>query len=143
MKVIGTTGVGAAGGPSRPRIGGGAGFRLPAAGSAQGPAPAAGVAAASGVMGVDALLALQDVGGPLERKRRAVSRAGRILDVLDELKLGLLEGSLSASDMDRLKRAVRDARDRTDDPKLEAVLDDIEMRAAVELAKLEVATRAA
>ena len=94
-------------------------------------------------MGVEALLALQDVGGPLERKRRAVRRAGRILDVLDDLKIRLLEGDLSGADLDSLLRAVRDERWNTDDPALEAVLDEIELRAAVEVAKLEQASRAA
>jgi hypothetical protein len=94
-------------------------------------------------MGVDALLALQDVGGPLERRRRAVRRAGRMLDALDDIKAGLLAGELSAGDLDRLRRAVRDERDHTDDPKLEAVLDEIELRAAVEVAKLESLGRAA
>ena len=94
-------------------------------------------------MGVEALLALQDVGGPLERRRRAVRRAGRILDVLDEIKVALLEGELGGADLDRLRRAVRDERERTEDPALEAVLDEIELRAAVEVAKLEEAGRAA
>jgi hypothetical protein len=143
MKVIGTQGIGAAGGPAKPRIGAGSGFRLPTAGGASGPAPAGAVSQASSVVGMDALLAMQEVGNPLERKRRAVSRAGRILDVLDDLKIGLLEGALSPHDLDRLKRAVRDAREGTDDPRLEAVLEEVELRAAVELAKLEVATRAA
>jgi hypothetical protein len=88
-------------------------------------------------MGVEALLALQDVGGPLERKRRAVRRAGRILDVLDDIKVALLAGELSSADLDRLGRAVRDERERTEDAALEAVLDEIEVRAAVEMAKLE------
>jgi hypothetical protein len=94
-------------------------------------------------MGVEALLALQDVGGPLERKRRAVRRAGRILDTLDRLKVALLEGELSGAELDRLSRAIRDERDQTEDPALEAVLDEIELRAAVEIAKLEQASRAA
>ena len=126
MKVIGPNGVGPAAGPRQARPSGGPGFRLPSLAGAAGQTPAATVSGVSSVMGVDALLALQDVGGPLERKRRAVGRAGRILDELE-----------------RLQRAVRDARDRTDDPKLEAVLEEVEMRAAVELAKLEVASRAA
>jgi hypothetical protein len=91
----------------------------------------------TGVANVDVLLALQDVGGPLERRRRAVSRAGRILDVLDDVKLALLDGSLAPHDLDRLRRAVRDERMQTQDPGLEAVLEEIETRAAVELAKLE------
>lgn len=94
-------------------------------------------------MGVDALLALQDVGTPLERKRRAVRRAGRILDTLEALKVALLDGDISGAELDRLRRAVRDERDQTEDPALEAVLDEIELRAAVEVAKLEQASRAA
>ena len=93
-------------------------------------------------MGVDALLALQDVGGPLERKRRAVRRASRILDVLDEVKLALLDGNLSLGQLERLRRAIRDERGLTDDLKLEEVLDEIELRAAVEIAKLEQAVHA-
>lgn len=96
----------------------------------------------SGVMSVDAILALQDVGGPMERKRRAVGRAGRLLDVLDDMKLSLLSGEISGDDIGRLQQVIRDQRDKTDDPKLESVLDEIETRAAVELAKLERANRA-
>ena len=143
MKVIGPNGVGQAQGQRQARPSGGAGFRLPSLESAQGPLQAGPVVAASGVMGMDALLALQEVGNPLERRRRAVGRAGRILDELERLKIALLDGEVTVNDLERLTRAVRDARDRTDDPELEAVLEEVEMRAAVELAKLEVATRAA
>ncbi|HEX5380393.1 MAG TPA: flagellar assembly protein FliX [Phenylobacterium sp.] len=138
MKVNGTSGVGSAGGPGRARpAGDGQGFRLPAAEAAAGPAQAARASSLSGVMSVDAILALQDVGGPMERKRRAVRRAGRLLDVLDEVKIGLLSGELSGADIGRLQEVIRDQRDRTDDPELEGVLNEIETRAAVELAKLE------
>jgi hypothetical protein len=143
MKVIGTNGVGSATGPRPARPGQGEGFRLPSLAAPAGVASANSVAGTMGVMGMDALLALQDVGNPLERKRRAVGRAGRILDVLDDLKVALLDGSVSGNDLERLTRAVRDARDATEDPKLEAVLDEIELRSAVEMAKLEIATRAA
>lgn len=144
MKVSGTNGVGATGGPGRARPAGGEGqgFRLPAAEAAAAPAQVARATSLSGVMSVDALLALQDVGGPTERKRRAVNRAGRLLDVLDDVKIGLLSGEISGDDLGRLQQAIRDQRDQTDDPKLEAVLDEIETRAAVELAKLERANHA-
>jgi hypothetical protein len=143
MKVIGPGGISQTGGPQKAKPSGGSGFRLPGAGEAQGPSQTGGVSATSGIMGVDALLALQDVGGPLERRRKAVSRASRILDVLDEVKVALLEGSLSPHQLERLSRALRDERALTDDPKLEAVLEEIEVRAAVEMAKLEQARRAA
>ena len=75
--------------------------------------------------------------------RRAVGRAGRILDVLEDVKFGLLSGEVTADDLERLKKAVRDERDATDDVRLEGVLNEIDTRAAVELAKLERANRAA
>lgn len=144
MKVTGPGGIGSSSGARPARsAGGGDGFRIVTPDSAGGASQAASVSAAHGVMGVEALLALQDVGGPLERKRRAVRRAGRILDVLDDLKVALLEGELSGAELDRLRRVVRDERGNTDDPVLEAVLDEIELRAAVEVAKLEQANHAA
>ena len=82
-------------------------------------------------------MALQAVGGPLERRRRAVRRADKILDVLDEVKISLLEGEVPASALTSLVKAVQQTRDSTDDPGLEAVLNEIETRAAVEIAKLE------
>lgn len=143
MKVSGTSGVGSAGGPGRARpADGGQGFRLPAVEATTGPAQMARTSGLSGVMSVDAILALQDVGGPLERKRRAVSRAGRLLDVLDDVKVSLLSGELSGADLGKLQQAIRDQREQTDDPKLEGVLNEIETRAAVELAKLERANHA-
>jgi len=143
MKVTGPGGIGSPSSARPARSGGGDGFRIITPEAAGGASQASSVSATPGVMGVEALLALQDVGGPLERKRRAVRRAGRILDVLDDLKIRLLEGDLSGADLDSLLRAVRDERWNTDDPALEAVLDEIELRAAVEVAKLEQASRAA
>jgi hypothetical protein len=143
MKVTGPSGVGSAQGPRPARAGGGEGFRIFTPQQVAGPGQASSVSAAQGVMGVEALLALQDVGNPTERKRRAVGRAGRILDVLDHIKVAMLDGDLSGADLDRLRRAVREERAGTDDPKLEAVLEEIELRAAVEVAKLEFADRAA
>jgi hypothetical protein len=143
MKVSGSGGVSQSG-PGRPaRAAGGEGFRIA---SAQGPAaavPTASVARSGNVMGVDALIALQEVGSPLERRRRSVSRAGRLLDALDDIKISLLGGDLSTHDLDRLSRAIREERSSSDVPKLEGLLDEIETRAAVELAKLESANRAA
>ncbi|THD59399.1 flagellar assembly protein FliX [Phenylobacterium sp.] len=144
MKVTGPSGIGSSSGASPARTGGGGeGFRIATPETAGATSQVGSTGATRGVMGVEALLALQDVGGPLERKRRAVRRAGRILDVLDDIKIGMLEGELSAGDLDRLRRAIRDERELTDDPHLEAVLDDIELRAAVEMAKLERSDRAA
>lgn len=143
MKVTGSGAAGPASGAGRPKgASGGEGFRLPSAAGAS-PASAAGpTGVVAAVGGLSALLALQEMGGPLERRRRAVSRAGRILDVLDEVKLALVSGELSLSQLERLSRAVREERAATEDAALEGVLNEIETRAAVELAKLEMARNA-
>src|SRR4051794_30455394 len=121
MKVTGASGVGSAQGARPARGAGGEGFRIVAPQAPVGAGQASSVSNVSGIVGVEALLALQDVGTPTERKRRAVGRAGRILDVLDEIKVSLLDGDLSGAELDRLRRAVREERAGTDDPKLEAV----------------------
>ena len=145
MKVTGSSGVGSLGSPkgAARASGGQAGFSLPTVGGASAASDVARSMGVSGIGSVDALIALQDVGGPLERRRRAVGRAGRILDVLDEVKLALIDGEVSGRDLDRLMRAVREERMATDDGPLEGLLNEIETRAAVELAKLEQARVAA
>ena len=137
MKVSATGGPTAATGARASRSAGGDGFRISAFAPAAAPASAGAVSASGGVMGVGALIALQEVGSPLERRRRTIRRASSLLDELEGLKIALLGGSFGRVDLDRLTRVVRDQRDATDDPKLESLLDEIETRALVELAKLE------
>jgi hypothetical protein len=140
MKVSGTTGSASAGGV---RSTGGqtaaSGFSPAMPSGVSGPSGVASARPAGQVSSLEALIAMQEVGGPLERKKRAVGRASHILDALENLKLDLLEGRLSPSSIASLTRAVRDQRSLTDDPRLEGVLDEVETRAAVELAKLEMA----
>ena len=97
----------------------------------------------SGVNSLEALIALQEVGGPLERRRKAMSRAGLILDTLEEMKVDMLDGTISPQSAQKLVRLAREQRSQTDDPRLEGLLDEIETRAAVELAKLEMGRVAA
>jgi len=140
MKVSGPAGPsGATGARGAPSQAAAPGFSIsnPQVSGAGGMASAGGVSAVSSL---EALLALQEVGGPLERRRRAVRRASSILDALEDLKIELLEGTLNPSMLEGLTRAVREQRSVTDDPKLEGLLDEVETRAVVELAKLEGAT---
>jgi hypothetical protein len=85
--------------------------------------------------GIDALIALQGIEEPPERRRRAVKQGRRALDALDELKLGLLAGSLDQGTLLRLKSLATDLKDGSGDEKLDAVLAEIDLRVAVELAK--------
>jgi hypothetical protein len=143
MKVQGPGGLTPAGGGKPGAKVGAGGFTLGQTAAPSGPAPTVRAGGVSGVASVDALLALQEMGGPLERRRKAMNRAGRILDVLDEVKIALIDGEVSTGALDRLVRAIRSEREGTDDPRLEGVLNEIETRAAVELAKLEQAKPAA
>jgi hypothetical protein len=115
------------------------GFEPAATLGAREPAPSAAVGGVSGVGSLEALLALQEAPGPIERRRRAVRRAGRLLDVLDAVKLSLLDGEPPAAALIALTSALADQRSKTDEEALEGVLDEIETRALVEQAKAEVA----
>ena len=139
MKVTGPGGASSASGPraSRPSTGG-ASFAPLVSGGPSDVARASATAGVSTVSSLEALMALQDIGGPLERRRRATARGGRLLDALDDLKIGLLDGALPRQAVERLASEAREQRMLTDDPGLDAILGEIETRAAVELAKLEV-----
>ena len=85
---------------------------------------------------IDALIALQGIEeDPAERRRRSVARGKGALDVLDELKLGLLSGKLDSSTVARLRDAAANLKSTSGDPGLDAVLSEIELRVEVELAK--------
>lgn len=84
---------------------------------------------------VDALMALQGVEDPTERKKRAVAKGRNALDVLDRLKLALLDGSVDSSTLARLKVAADGLTDESGDPELDTILGEIGLRVAVELAK--------
>jgi hypothetical protein len=84
---------------------------------------------------IDALLAMQGIEDPTERRKRSVARGRGALDVLDDLKLGLLSGNLDATTMNRLRDAAANLKSSSGDPGLDAVLSEIELRVEVELAK--------
>ena len=94
------------------------------------------VAVSHAVNSAGALLAVQEVPGPLDERRRARQRGNDLLDQLEEIRLALLVGRLPRATLERLSAMVADRREHAQDPKLAAILDEIELRAAVELAKL-------
>lgn len=98
------------------------------------PAAAPATAAPVGMLG--ALFALQEVPDSTAQRRKAVARAAHILDRLEELQLGLLDGAIDPQSLADLAATARATRATTDDPNLQQILDEIELRAAVELAKL-------
>jgi hypothetical protein len=114
-------------------------FRDALTGSVDEAEDARGVDGLSSLAGVNTLLALQSMGDATEReaRRRLVRRGEDILDQLEDVRHGLLVGGLSQSKLEALAQTVRSQREECADPGLGAILDEIELRAEVELAKLQ------
>ncbi len=132
MRVYGPNGTALASAPAMARRSAGGTFTLSEANAPQ--AQSAAVALRT-LGGIDALIALQGIEDPLERRRRSVKHGQRALDALDELKLGLLAGTLDHATLLRLKSVAADLKDGSGDEKLDQVLGEIDLRVAVELAK--------
>ncbi len=101
---------------------------------AESPARTAAASPSAPVAALDAILALQSVGDPLTARRKAVRRGHDLLDELDAMKADLLVGRVSPARLDAMLETVTTLRERTE-PGLDAVLDEIELRVVVELAK--------
>jgi len=141
MKVTGLSGPSSTRG-ARPARGGG-GFSVPSDASAAGTSATTSAAAPSSVANVSALMALQGVEDVTERRRRAIRRGGGLLDRLEELKLALLTGETDEGTLERLTRTLREDRPVDLDAELDSLLDQIDLRAAVELAKADLRRSAA
>lgn len=120
-----------AAGPARNA--GAGGFSIASAGGASASAATGGPAR---VVGLDSLMLLQSVDDAAERKR-ANKRGGRLLDLLDTIKLGMLSGTLDVAQVAKLRQAVADGDADYADGRLRELMGAIDLRAQVELAKLE------
>ena len=95
---------------------------------------------AAPVTTVAGVLAMQSVdpdaqSSPEERKRRA-QRGYELLDRLEEIRRGLLIGAIPKDRLADLAQMVRQRREKGADPVISKLLDEIELRASIELAKL-------
>lgn len=104
-------------------------------------APAAKVAGAGPLAAVDAVLALQEVPDATTPRGRTIKRGRVLLGHLEEILGGLLDGAIPAARLTGLRQALAQERESQDDPQLTTIIQEIELRAAVELAKLERAPR--
>ncbi|GAB6053148.1 flagellar assembly protein FliX [Magnetospira thiophila] len=99
-------------------------------------APTSGYEAAA-VMPVDAVLAAQQVpDATQQRSRGLIRRRGEaLLDGLERLRLQLLGGRLSKDELVQLAQALREKRPQVNDRQLIEIMDEIELRVEVEIAK--------
>ena len=126
-------------GPAAPgrRPEGGGGFSLAAD---PGPVGTGAAKAAATLTGLEAVLLLQgEAETPHGRRRRAATRGHDLLDGLDRLKAAILGGRVATQELRAIAGRLADRSGSSGDPRLDGLVADIELRAAVELAKIEVA----
>lgn len=116
---------------------GGRGFANQVAANDEETAAASQVRGPSPLAPVDALIAIQEVDDATEGRKRALRQGRDMLDLLDGVRHGLLTGGISRGKLDSLMQAVQSERVAADDPRLAQILDEIELRAAVEIAKYD------
>ncbi len=98
----------------------------------------ASVTANAGVSATDALLSIQMAGETEEReiRKKLVQRGKTLLEKLEEIRDGLLSGSLSVDSLINISRLVKEQKHESSDPRLSELIAEIELRVEVELAKL-------
>lgn len=89
----------------------------------------------SGTGAVSGILGVQEVDDALAHASKGKLRAQDILDRLEDLRIELLTGAISKEKLLQLARVVNNHRSKLNDPRLAEILDEIDLRAQVELAK--------
>jgi hypothetical protein len=97
-------------------------------------------AAMSGTASVSGVLGVQEIDDALAQASKGKLRALDILDRLEDLRIELLTGAISKEKLVKLTQVVSARRGDITDPRLAEVLDEIDLRAQVELAKYETPT---
>jgi hypothetical protein len=97
----------------------------------------AATAASQSIAKVDALLAVQGAESATEKtaRRKMRERGDNVLKQLDLLRMGLLTGNLTLGQVIDVADVVASHREKISDPQMTAVLDEIDMRAQIEIAK--------
>ena len=87
---------------------------------------------------VESILSVQVMqdAGDQESRKQSKQYGLELLDRLDEIRDGLLVGAISKDKLMELAQSMRQQRRKSDDPQLNQIIDEIELRAEVEIAKL-------
>ena len=97
-----------------------------------------GVSAASSLTSVGAIFVTQMVDDEEERqiRKKIIKKANTLLDNLEEIRQEIIFGSVSKEKLIEISRLVKQKDVETSDQKLKEILEEIELRVEVELAKL-------
>ncbi|NQV47703.1 MAG: flagellar assembly protein FliX [Rhodospirillaceae bacterium] len=90
------------------------------------------------VNSMDVILSVQEAPDSMDRRSRnlATRYGADLLDHLEGLRRDLLLGAIPKEKLSNLAQKMRAQRRGTDDPRLNQIIDEIELRAEVEIAKL-------
>lgn len=83
------------------------------------------------------MLMLQEVSDEEANRKKAVRQGHLTLDALENLRDSILFGDVTERQLHHIAQLIEKQREIIVSPQLKAVLDDIELRVAVELAKFE------
>jgi hypothetical protein len=91
-----------------------------------------------GAAPVGGILSVQEVGDAADGRSRGllIEYGDDLIDRLEEIRLGLLLGTISKDRLAELAHNMRQHRQESDDPVLNEIIDEIELRSEVEIAKL-------
>jgi hypothetical protein len=138
MKIEGTSNLRPTSGAKKKKTEGASGFaEMFGAAKAESSAASNQAAETTGVGSVGALLALQEVGGQ-DEQRQAMQYGEDLLASLERIRFAIMEGRVSLSALHNIQQQMAQKKITTSDPKLIQLIDEIELRAAVEVAKIEV-----
>lgn len=90
---------------------------------------------------VNNMLSLQEVSEEDARRKKLAQQGNNMLESLEKLRKQLLTGAVPTHTLQELSRQLSVKKQSVSDPALTALIDDIELRVAVELAKLEKAVQ--
>lgn len=96
------------------------------------------IQATAAMTSADAIFAAQMVQDEEERqiRQKLVKKGNALLEKLEEIRDGLLAGEISREKLIEISRFVKERDMQSSDPRLQEILQEIELRVEVELAKL-------
>lgn len=105
---------------------------------ASGPKEAAPAAAAQSIAKIDVLLAVQGTEDPAQgaARKRMQMRAQSVLKELEKIRISLLAGNMTVGHVIDIADVIASHRERISDPGLVSILDEIDLRAQIEIAKM-------
>ncbi len=86
---------------------------------------------------INPMIFLQDVGSQQNVVRNNYERGKELLDGLENYRRAILTGK-DSEDLQKIANELKSQRTKSNDAALESLIDDIELRAAVEAAKKEI-----